>query len=118
MNFASVQHHAPSPVCLVGGRSLSVRNIAHIAAELSSITFADLIGPRKFPHLVRARALTMWAVKTLRPELSLSQIGAQLGGKDHTTVMHQHQMALRLLETDPDFVNRCHDLLSEVSWQT
>lgn len=116
MTAAFMQHHAPSPVILVGGRNLSVRNIGKIAAELSSITFDELTGPRRFPHYVRARALAMWAVKTLRPELSFTQIGAQLGGKDHTTVIHQYQMALRFLEIDEGFMNQCHDLLSEVSW--
>jgi len=117
MNAAFMQHHAPSPVILVGGRNLSVRNIGQIAAELSSITFAELTGTRRFTNYVRARALAIWGVKTLRPELSFAQIGAQLGGKDHTTLIHQYQMALRLLETDEGFVNQCHDLLSEVSWQ-
>ena len=117
MNAALVEAHAPKPVILVGGRLLSVRNIARIAADVSAISFDELRGPRRFPHLVQARALTMWAVKTLRPELSFAQIGAQLDGKDHTTVIHQYKMALQLLETDPDFVDRCHAVLSEVSWQ-
>lgn len=116
MNVATMPQHAPSPVILVGGRSLSVRNIGQIAAEYSSITFAELIGSRRYPHYVRARALAVWAVKTLRPDLSYPQIARHLGGKDHTTLIHQYQMALRLLETDADFVTRCDALLSEVSW--
>lgn len=116
MNVAAMPHHAPSPVILVGGRAPSVRNIGLIAADLSSITFAELTGPRRFPDYVRARALAVWAVKTLRPDLSYPQIARHLGGKDHTTLIHQYQMALRLLETDEAFVTRCHDLLSEVSW--
>lgn len=92
-----------------------VRNIARISAELCFITIDDLLSRRKPNNFVRARALAVWAIKTLRPELSYPQIGAQLNRHDHTTLIYQYQLGLKLRKTDPDFLNLCHDLLAQVS---
>ena len=92
-----------------------VRSIARISAELSSITVDELLCRRKPAHYVRARALAVWGIKTLRPEMSYPQIAAQINRHDHTTIIHQYRTALKLRETDANFLNLCHDLLAQVS---
>ncbi len=51
------------------------------------VTVADLCSPRRPQALSFARQAAMFLLRE-RTELSLSEIGAQLGGRDHTTILH------------------------------
>lgn len=65
----------------------SVDTVFSLIAEHYGITVADLIGKKRNKELVYPRHITMYL---LREELDMSfpVIGRELGGKDHTTVMH------------------------------
>jgi len=51
------------------------------------VTVADLCSPRRPQALSFARQCGMYLLRE-RTELSLSEIGALLGGRDHTTILH------------------------------
>lgn len=69
------------------------RIIARVA-EAFGVTHADIIGPRQFAALVRARWAAIAAVREARPDLSMIQLGRAFGGRDHTTILH----AIRKME--------------------
>jgi len=68
-------------------RSVSPRELLNKVADFYDISMEDLLGPRRNKELVNPRQV---AAYLLREELSLSfpKIGKELGGKDHTTIMH------------------------------
>ena len=115
MNKLVFQITKPTPVMSIKRFSPPVRAIARISAELCFVTLDELLSRRKPANFVRARALAIWGVETLRPDLSYPQIGSQLNRQEHTTLLHQYRLALKLRESDPDFLNLCHDLLAQVS---
>ena len=41
---------------------------------------------------------------------SLPKIGAEFGGKDHTTVIHAHEKIQHLSETDPTIKNEISEI--------
>lgn len=51
---------------------------------------------------VRARWIVMLALRDLR-DMSTTQIGRRLGGRDHSTVIHGIRQARDLLGRDPEF---------------
>jgi chromosomal replication initiator protein len=51
------------------------------------VTMADLCSPRRPQALSFARQAAMYLLRE-RTELSLSEIGGLLGGRDHTTILH------------------------------
>lgn len=51
------------------------------------VTMADICSPRRPQALSFARQAAMYLLRE-RTELSLSEIGALLGGRDHTTILH------------------------------
>lgn len=65
---------------------VTARDIIERAADLTGIPASDITGPRRHAAICRVR----WAVMAaLRDKgLSLPQVGARLGRRDHTTIMH------------------------------
>lgn len=66
------------------------RHLRGVAAE-TGWSEADLRGPGRDAGLVRARDLVVWRAR--RDGLSLTQIGRELGGRHHTTIMAAAQRA-------------------------
>jgi len=86
---------------------LRSRATAFVLREMG-VSYTELVSKRRQAHLVAARALFVWIVKSHGPEfLSFPTIGRWLGGRDHTTVMHswkntapalrEHDRGFRLL---------------------
>lgn len=67
----------------------TVMSVVRRVSNESGVSVADIIGPRRFGGMVRARQLVMHRAK--QEGFSLTQIGRALGGRDHTTVMHGQQ---------------------------
>ncbi len=86
--------------------SLDMRNpIVKRAARIIGCTMPQLKGPSRDGRLVRARWAVMYAMR--QRGKSLPQIGRDLGGRDHTTVIHGLKRAEELLTTDEDFAAFC-----------
>lgn len=65
----------------------------------------ELFGQRRQAHLVKARALLVWILKTYTPGgLSYPEIARLMGGRDHTSIMyHWRKKIPQLLERDTGF---------------
>lgn len=85
--------------------------------EQTGVSYTDLISPRRQAHLIAARALFVWIVKTYGPEfLSSPTIGKWLGGRDHTTILHAWTKTVPLLrERDPDFLLLCDQFTAQLA---
>uniref|UniRef100_A0A7C4M1M2 Chromosomal replication initiator protein DnaA n=1 Tax=candidate division CPR3 bacterium TaxID=2268181 RepID=A0A7C4M1M2_UNCC3 len=68
-------------------RSINSKDLMKIVADFYDISLDQLLGQKRNKELVYPRQITAYL---LREELSLSfpKIGKELGGKDHTTIMH------------------------------
>lgn len=66
---------------------ISANTIMEVTTEYFGITMDTLTGAGKTRAVAHARQLAMYLCRELT-DLSLPKIGAQFGGKDHTTVMY------------------------------
>ncbi|MFV0553458.1 MAG: chromosomal replication initiator protein DnaA [Mangrovibacterium sp.] len=82
---------------------LSVNHIAKVVCESLNIQLEDMISKTRKREIVQARQLTMYFSKEMTNQ-SLSAIGAQVGKKDHATVMHACKTIKNLLDTDKNFL--------------
>ena len=64
----------------------------------------DLKGKKRVKGIVVPRQIAMFLSRELTDN-SLPKIGAEFGGKDHTTVIHAHEKIQHLSETDPTIKN-------------
>lgn len=86
--------------------------IAVVAASYG-VSVKDMGGPSRREPLVTARQIAMYLCRTLT-ELSLPKIGKQLGGRDHSTILHGVNKISRLVQSDPQFARRVTDLGKEL----
>jgi chromosomal replication initiator protein len=60
---------------------------------------ADLVGPSRRQPLARFRQIAMYLCRD-HTDLSLPKIGAEFGGRDHTTVLHAVEKIKTLMQSD------------------
>ncbi len=80
-------------------QAISIGNIQKLVADYYQLRLADLLSKRRTRSLARPRQLAMTLAKELTSH-SLSEIGDNFGGRDHTTVMHADRLIRGLLDTD------------------
>ncbi len=80
-------------------KSLTPKIVINTTAEYFDISIEDIIGPCRKKNLTEPRQIIMYLI---REELksSFPTIGHELGGRDHTTVMHAYNKVSRNLKTD------------------
>jgi len=79
--------------------TLTVDEIIEAVARFYDFQEDDLRGSRRTKHLALARQVAMYLSRE-ETKTSLLQVGAALGNRDHTTVMHGHDKIARQIEED------------------
>jgi chromosomal replication initiator protein len=89
--------------------------VAQTAAYFG-VSIEDLTGPSRSRHLVLARQIGMYLCRELT-DLSLPKIGAQYGGRDHTTVMYAERKINQLLAERRAVFNQVSELTNRIKMQ-
>jgi chromosomal replication initiator protein len=82
-------------------------------ADYFGITVEDLCGSSRGRQLVTARQIAMYVCRELT-DLSLPKIGAQFGGRDHTTVMHADRKIRALMAERRSIYNQVTELTNRI----
>jgi len=91
---------------------LTIGTIVDTVCEYFNITRETLTSASRKRQIVQARQIAMYECRTLIPNCSLSTIGAELGGKDHATVLHSCSTVQDLMATDKLFRQWVQDIES------
>ncbi|MFV0521322.1 MAG: chromosomal replication initiator protein DnaA [Mangrovibacterium sp.] len=81
---------------------LSVNYISKVVCDNLNLEIEDIQSKTRKREIVQARQLAMYFSKEMTKQ-SLSAIGAQIGKKDHATVLHACKTVKNLIETDKSF---------------
>ncbi|NEB92493.1 chromosomal replication initiator protein DnaA, partial [Streptomyces bauhiniae] len=82
-------------------------------ADYFGLTVDDLCGTSRGRALVTARQIAMYLCRELT-DLSLPKIGAQFGGRDHTTVMHADRKIRALMAERRSIYNQVTELTNRI----
>ena len=82
---------------------LSISKVQHTVCEYFKISREDLVSTSRKRKIVQARQISMYLCRNLIEGCSLAAIGAQCGGKDHSTVLHSCSIVGDLMTTDRVF---------------
>jgi len=81
------------------GVNMSMDNIIRVVAEHFGLTPNDLKGKKRSHNIVNARQIAMFIGRKMT-DYSMTEIGQDFGGRDHTTVMHSIKKIEENLITD------------------
>ncbi|TCI56933.1 chromosomal replication initiator protein DnaA, partial [Exiguobacterium sp. SH3S2] len=90
-------------------KQLSILQIQEEVAKYYHIPLKDLKGKKRIKSIVVPRQISMYLSREMT-ENSLPKIGAEFGGKDHTTVIHAHEKIQQLMKKDPAIQKEVNEL--------
>lgn len=88
---------------------LTIDKVQQTVCEYFNITKETLLSQSRKRQIVQARQIAMYLSRNLI-NCSLSTIGAEIGGKDHATVLHACSTVSDLIETDRVFKQYVNDI--------
>lgn len=94
-------------------RNITIKDIQKTVCEYFSISHNELIGKRRDQKVVKPRQVAMYLCKEFTGA-SYPEIGADFGGRDHTTVMHSCRKIDSNIE-DPYFRTSLDNIRSMLS---
>lgn len=87
----------PTVAVALAERRITARQIIAATAAASNLPPSALIGPRRTQDRVKARQIAMFLIRK-HTHRSYPQIGNDLGGRDHTTIIHGRGKVLKSKE--------------------
>ena len=88
---------------------VSIDKVQKVVCDYFNITKDDLLSKTRKRQIVQARQIAMYMSRSLI-NCSLSTIGAEIGGKDHATVLHACNTVTDLMTTDKTFKQYISDI--------
>lgn len=92
---------------------VSVSDIMAVVAAYFALRVDDITGRRRTRNIALARQVVMYLARELTRE-SFPAIGQQLGGRDHTTVMHGYDKIAALFEKDDNIRRQILDIKTKL----
>ena len=89
---------------------VSMETIISTVCEYFNISREQMLSRSRVRQIVQARQIAMYECRNLISNCSLSTIGAELGGKDHATVLHACNTVQDLMSTDKLFRQWVEDI--------
>ncbi len=94
-------------------REISIDYIQKVVCSFFNVQVEMLLSNTRKREIVQARQIAMFFSKSLTKS-SLATIGAQIGGKDHATVLHACKTVNNLIETDKRFKNQVEEIAKKL----
>ena len=100
-----------------GGQEITAASILGQTAAFFNITLDELKSKSRTRTLVTARQIAMYLLRELTA-MSLPKIGQELGGRDHTTVMHADRKIRTLMAERRQIFDQVTELTNRIKQQS
>ena len=95
-------------------REVSIDKIKHTVCGHFGLSLDAIQSKTRKREIVQARQIAMYFART-KTKLALATIGAEIGGKDHATVLHACKTVEDLYETDKTFRQHVIDIEKKIN---
>ena len=89
---------------------VTIDGVQKVVCDYFNISRDELLSKTRKRNIVQARQIAMYMSRNLISNCSLSTIGAEIGGKDHATVLHACTTVSDLMSTDKTFKQYVNDI--------
>ena len=96
---------------------IKISTIQQEVCKFYGIGMADIVGNKRSQGIVYPRQIAMYLTRELT-DLSLPRIGAEFGGRDHTTVLHANDKIKKLMNEQRDVYNQLQTLTNLIRQST
>ncbi|WP_336705452.1 chromosomal replication initiator protein DnaA [Micrococcus terreus] len=96
-----------------GAHEITAATILNETTAYFNLTMEELTSKSRTRTLVTARQIAMYLLRELT-EMSLPKIGAELGGRDHTTVIHADRKIRELMAERRTIYNQVTELTNKI----
>ncbi len=100
LTFEKIKQILSSITSTPAKKSLSPKQIIHIVAEFYNINITDVTGVCRKRELTIPRQIVMFLLRE-ETKCSFPAIGAELGGRDHTTAIHAYNKIKKEIDDSP-----------------
>ena len=97
-----------------GDRAITIPRILEVVSDFYRLKEKELLSRSRHKSIVLPRQVAMYLCRT-QTNASLPDIGAELGGKDHSTVIHACAKVRELMAKDEKFRKQLHDLTNRLT---
>jgi chromosomal replication initiator protein len=97
-----------------GDRAITMPRILEVVADFYRLKEKELLSKSRHKSIVLPRQVAMYLCRT-QTNASLPDIGAEFGGKDHSTVIHACAKVRELMAKDEKFRKQLHDLTNRLT---
>ena len=97
-----------------GDRAITIPRILEVVSDFYRLNEKELLSRSRHKSIVLPRQVAMYLCRT-QTNASLPDIGAELGGKDHSTVIHACAKIRELIAKDEKFRKQLHDLTNRLT---
>jgi chromosomal replication initiator protein len=94
-------------------KNITIELIQKIVSDYFGLSYKDLRGKRRTKAVAFPRQVAMYLSRELT-EYSTTEVGAEFGGRDHTTVMHACQKIEDRMKLDPNIEPTLQTLLKHI----
>ncbi|MER2175573.1 MAG: chromosomal replication initiator protein DnaA [Carnobacterium sp.] len=94
--------------------TLTILDIQNAVSKYYQLSIADLKGKKRIKSIVLPRQIAMYLSRELTSN-SLPKIGAEFGGKDHTTVIHAYEKIVHVLSADDQLKQEITDIKKKLT---
>ena len=93
--------------------SITPDRIVEHVSRYSGVSREDIYSIKRTAKIKNARQIAMYIIRELT-DMSLSLIGDEFGGKNHTTVLHSVNEVVRKMDTDPKFRQSIQEMMENI----
>ena len=93
---------------------INIEQIVRFICREMKISERQIMGKSRTMDIALARQIAMYFCKELT-ETSLANIGAHIGGRDHSTVIHACKNIEKKIQSDGDFKHKIHYMKDQIS---
>ncbi|MFU8796115.1 MAG: helix-turn-helix domain-containing protein, partial [Dehalococcoidia bacterium] len=91
-----------------------IRRFLQVVADHFSLTVDDLTGRKRDKRTTLARHIAIYLIRN-EHDCSLTEIGRELGGRNHATILHGHDKIAAELKTNPAISNHVAEIREKLT---